>query len=124
MRLANLVVFPEKYRAAIWLERTNDSWPPLIIPNCPRLDFFPSPPSWEELIQLRWSTKEVLYIGGVSPENALLPAISALSTLSAQIKLRLVGGSRREFAALLLRAAGELDLRNRFSNEGWVPKSS
>ncbi|HYB91454.1 MAG TPA: glycosyltransferase family 4 protein [Candidatus Binataceae bacterium] len=120
---AQFVVFPEKYRAAYWLERARDSRPPMIVPNGARSDFFDAPSDWNALIASRFAGRRVLYMSSMGPENGQQEAIRAAALANSGWRMTLIGNSAPEFRSELEREARALGLEDRVAVAGWVEET-
>ena len=121
-RSADAVVLPEKYRARHWLAAAKDSRAPIVVPNCPDHDYFPAPADWSETFAARYRSRELVYVGYASADNGHLEGLRALALTDGEIRMRVIGSFRQEFAESFNRLARELAVTERVSLDGWLPQ--
>jgi len=114
-RSANLMVFPEKNRAEIWMRATRDGRLPLIVPNCAALGFTPDGYDVAALVERRWAGRKAFYIGALGEQNGHGEAVQALEFLPPSVSLRMVGKGSAEYRQTLLHAAADLGAQPRLS---------
>jgi|HubBroStandDraft_1064217.scaffolds.fasta_scaffold47772_2 glycosyltransferase involved in cell wall biosynthesis len=119
--LASCVFFPEKYRAAYWLDKAGDSRPALIVPNGASLSFYPERSDWRELAQLRFAAKRICYVGMMGAENGHREAVRALEHLDDDFQLDLLGFVADDFKRELASLARASGVESRLSLNGWLP---
>lgn len=120
-RRADLVVFPEKHRARVYLDEARDPRPALLVPNYPLLDTFPRPEPLAELVAQRLRDQVVFYRGAIGDYTSIPEAIGALAHLPADVRLRLRGPTTPEYAAKIAEIASSLGVADRVSSEGYLP---
>lgn len=76
---ADIVVFPDRGRAAFFQKVTNLNKEPLIIPNFPLKSIFNFSEDWFSLIRSRWQSLTLFYRGTISDTSAMKEMISAAS---------------------------------------------
>jgi glycosyltransferase involved in cell wall biosynthesis len=119
---ADVVVFPEKFRALSWLKDAGDPRAAVIVPNCPARNSFPAPLDLERSIAERFAAREALYVGCASRENGHLEALRAMQSLESDLSLRVIGDHTREFAETFSVLARELGAADRINFDGWLPR--
>ncbi len=120
---AAAVVFPEKYRAQHWLAEAGDPRAPIIVPNCPNLDYFRAPADWNETFARRYLAREAVYVGQVGAANGQLEAVQALAHLDDAVRLRIIGNDEPGFDATMTAVAATLGVAHRVSLDGWLSRS-
>ncbi|MFZ0658614.1 MAG: glycosyltransferase family 4 protein [Candidatus Binataceae bacterium] len=118
-RRAAFVVFPEKYRARVWLDATGDSRPALIVPNGAAEAFYALPCDWPELAMRRFAGRTVLYMGSMGESNGQIEAIRAAAMAKVPFVLKLIGYYTADFSRTLeaeisTTCAGRVELK------GWL----
>ncbi len=117
---ANLMVFPERRRAEIWMGAAADHRSPLIVPNCSTLRFTPDGYDVARMIDHRWAAKKALYLGAVGEDNGHREAVRALAFVPPNVSLEIVGNADPEFVVELARTADASGTRQRLSLTGFV----
>ena len=117
---AELVVFPERLRAAEYQRLSGDDRPPLVVPNFPLRAAFP-PPDLAALIPERLRGPVAHYRGAVGSENGIVQMVGALRHLSPAISLRVSGRAEPAFVRELEGLAASLGCAGRLRYDGFVP---
>jgi glycosyltransferase involved in cell wall biosynthesis len=104
-RDAAMVVFPEKNRAAYWLQLAYDDRAPLIVPNGAARDFFPIP-DLEALAARRFADRLALYYGWIVATHGELNAVRAIG-MTAGARLALMGSPEPDFRPVVERTIAE-----------------
>lgn len=124
-RWADLVVFPEKYRASYYMRAAADPRPPMIVPNCASRRLLPRIGDLPALVERRWRDRQLILTGTIGIGVGVLNAVRALTALGPDMRLRLFGAIRYPgFADEIGELAGTLELGDRVSLEGWLPLGS
>jgi glycosyltransferase involved in cell wall biosynthesis len=120
-RRAEIVVFPEKNRAAMYQRDAGDPRPGLIVPNFPLLSEFPAPLEWSPLIEARWRDKILFYRGNLGSGTGVPQMIRALPHLDPACSLRLCGRGAPEHLREMEALAAELGVSARVRYDGFIP---
>lgn len=117
---ADAVVFPEQSRARDWLAAARDSRAPIIVPNCPALDYFAAPADWNALFAERFLAREAVYVGSVSIQNGHLEGLRAIALLGRTCRMRIIGTFQPSFEREYISLARTLAIEDLGSLDGWL----
>ena len=118
---ADILVFPEKNRAAYYATLSRDNRPAFIVPNTPSIYAFPPRGDWSELIADRWTRKQVFFRGYVGPSNGVLEVLDALPHMKQRVTLALIGHITDEFRARIFAITDRDESSQQVRIEGYVP---
>lgn len=119
-RRAEMVIFPEKNRAAMYQRDAGDPRPALIVPNFPLLSDFPAPSDWSALLEARWRDQVVFYRGSMGTGTGVPQMIRTLSHLDPAHTLRLCGRGTPEMLREMEALATELGVASRVHYDGYI----
>lgn len=119
-RRAAIVVFPEQNRADYYQRFVPGLAPPMVIPNFPDREGFPTP-DWGALLDGRFARRQVFYRGALGPENGTGELVSAIASTASGTSLRVCGRGEPAYMAALERLVRDRGLEGRVDLAGFVP---